>query len=121
MKGPDGRVNIISCIVPLMKKSARVAGTVTLGAALTIGGIGIGIGMAPPASAGCQATVIPGESYCDKPVGPNGVWERCHQPPSYPVFGGRGVIEDVTPPPECYPIDPAQPVPLGQPPSHIDD
>lgn len=94
-----------------MIKSARVAGTVTLGAALTFGGVGIGIGLAPPASAGCQGTLIPGESYCDKPPGPNGVYERCHQAPSYPVFGGRGVIEDVTPPPECYPVDPSQPIP----------
>jgi hypothetical protein len=104
-----------------MMKSARIAGTAAMGAALTIGGIGIGIVMAPAASAGCQATLIPGESYCDKPPGPNGVYERCHQAPSYPVYGGRGVIEDVTPPPECYPVDPAQPVPLGQPPNHIDD
>ena len=104
-----------------MLKSARVAGTVALGAALTFGGIAIGIGTAAPASAGCQPSPIPGESYCDKPIGPDGVWQRCHQGPGYVVWGGPGVIREVTPPPDCYPVDPAQPVPLGQPPNHIDD
>ncbi|WP_420872389.1 CDGP domain-containing protein [Mycobacterium shigaense] len=63
----------------------------------------------------------PEESYCDKPIGPDGTWERCHQGPSYPVYGGPGVVETRTPPPECYPIDPTQATPLGQPPNHIDD
>ncbi|MCV7032222.1 CDGP domain-containing protein [Mycobacterium sherrisii] len=100
-----------------MMKLAWVAAAASLGAALTIGGLET----APKASAGCQAALLPGEWYCDKPIGPDGTWERCHQSPSYPVYGGKGVIEDITPPPDCYPIDPAQPVPLGQPPNHIDD
>jgi hypothetical protein len=99
-----------------MMKSAWAAAIASVGAALTIG-----IGSAPTASAGCQPTPIPGESYCDKPVGPTGTRERCYQRPSYPLFGPRGVIGEATPPPECYPVDPAQPAPLGQPPNHIDD
>lgn len=104
-------------MVPIVMKLAWVAAAGSVGAALTIGGIAT----APSASAGCQAGIIPGESYCDKPIGPDGTWERCHQGPSYPVYGGPGVIESRTPPPECYPIDPTQAVPLGQPPTHIDD
>jgi hypothetical protein len=104
-------------MVRVMMKSAWAAAIASVGAALTMGGIG----SAPTASAACQPTPIPGESYCDKPVGPNGIWERCYQRPSTPIFGPRGVMGEVTPPPECYPVDPAQPAPLGQPPNHIDD
>ncbi|WP_139813640.1 CDGP domain-containing protein [Mycobacterium simiae] len=100
-----------------MMKLAWCGAAALLGAALTIGGLGT----APKAFAGCQPGLLPGESYCDKPVAPDGTWERCHQGASYPVYGGKGVIEDITPPPECYPVDPTQPVPLGQPSNHIDD
>jgi hypothetical protein len=71
---------------------------------------GMSVGLAAPASAGCQTQAF--AQYCDGPVPPDGTWDRCQW-----TFQA-GVPSTY----RCYPIDPAQPwpmFPLGQPQYHI--
>ena len=81
---------------------------------------GAGIGLAAPASAGCETQ--PFAQYCDGPIRPDGTWDRCFQAAQQPVFGQYGQMTGYTAPVgRCYPVDPnAFPqFPLGQPLYHI--
>jgi len=69
-----------------------------------------GIGVAAPASAGCETQ--PFAMYCDSAAQPDGTWDRCQS-----TFQS-GVPSTY----RCYPVDPSQPwpmFPLGQPQYHI--
>ncbi|BBZ50159.1 hypothetical protein MHEI_18760 [Mycobacterium heidelbergense] len=81
-----------------------------LAASAMVGGlVGVGVGLAPAASAGCQSTA-PFESYCDFPVQPNGSWQRCHEQPGGPISDGR-VLGEAAPLEECFRVDPSLPWP----------
>jgi hypothetical protein len=91
-------------------------------AASVLGGglVGVGVGLAPPASAGCQPGA-PLESFCDFPVQPNGNWQRCHEAPGGPVEDGR-VVGELPPVEECFLVNPSLPWPINNvgPHYHID-
>jgi hypothetical protein len=92
--------------------------------ALAALGIGAGIALAPPASAGCQSAT-PQDTYCDDPIAPDGTWRRCHQNSGYRQYwGSPWVFGPVVPPTtKCYRVDPSQPwpaLPAFQPQYHID-
>ncbi|BBZ41186.1 CDGP domain-containing protein [Mycobacterium conspicuum] len=92
-----------------------------LAASALVGGlIGVGVALAPPASAGCQPG-DPLESFCDFPVRPNGTWQRCHEAPGGPVMDGR-VVGELPPIEECFLVDPSLPWPPANvgPHFHID-
>lgn len=81
-----------------------------LAASAMVGGlVGVGVGLAPSASAGCQTTA-PFESYCDFPIQPNGTWQRCHEAPGDTIDDGR-VVTQGPPREECYNVNPSLPWP----------
>jgi hypothetical protein len=88
--------------------------------ALTATFIGGGIACAPAASAGCEGPPL--AQVCDKPVNPDGSWQRCMTAYGGPVYGNP--VGSYFPNTwKCFNIHPQQ-VPLapaGQPQYHIDD
>lgn len=89
--------------------AARVALTATLCCA------GAGIVTAAPASAGCEN--MGQYQYCDLPLRPDGTFDRCR------IINGQGVgglpnfrAGEL----RCYPINPSQFYPWGEPRYHID-
>jgi len=79
---------------------------------------------APPATAypgdpaaGCETQVF--AMYCDGPIRPDGTWQRCTS--TAPSYTGGAYPVYVPPTYMCRVIgDPVPPLPLGQPPHHID-
>ncbi|MBN7559759.1 Uncharacterised protein [Mycobacteroides abscessus subsp. massiliense] len=81
---------------------------------------GVGIGLAAPASAGCETQ--PFAQYCDGPIKADGTWDRCFTSAPQATFGQYGQVSGWVPSTgRCYPIDPNEfpPTPLGQPQYHI--
>lgn len=73
----------------------------------------LGVGIAAPASAGCETQAF--AQYCDGPIRPDGTFDRCQT-----AFGQTYPYIPTTH--RCYPVDPSQPwpmFPLGQPQHHI--
>lgn len=113
-----------SAYAPVMKRI--LMSTVVAGAAL----IGGAINSEAPAGAipgdpmaGCETQVF--ANYCDGPVRPDGSWKRCLFARGQ-YTGGFGDVPGVyTPPVEnCFVVpgpDQIPPLPLGQPPHHIDE
>lgn len=90
-----------------------------LGAVLTVGVL---IGPAPQANAGCQygGPVI---SKCDGPIQPDGTWQRCVGTWGYVPSGFSSHLVPVK---RCDPMGPGHPyfpgdVNFSEPPTHIDD
>jgi hypothetical protein len=95
---------------------AGLATSAVVGALTTVG-----VGLAAPASAGCETAPPEGE-YCDAPVQPDGTWNRCYRQPRQTTYGGRGVFGQRPPVNACFGVDPSLPwpdEPLG-PHYHID-
>src|SRR5262245_2360168 len=91
-------------------KVALFCGVMTMLAAMCIG-------MAAPASAGCETQAF--AQYCDGPTRPDGTWDRCQVAFGQGYPGLNGYVPTTQ---RCYPIDPSQPwpmFPLGQPQYHI--
>lgn len=83
--------------------------------------ITVGVGLAAPASAGCEPAP-PDGAYCDAPIKPDGTWERCYGQPGETTFGGRRVVGETPPESDCFGVDPTLPwpdAPVG-PHYHID-
>ena len=99
-----------------MKIAAALAG-------ITIGGIMLALPGSPTANAvpgdpmaGCETGLF--STYCDGPIREDGSWKRC-------LFASAQYVGGVYIPPvqNCFIVtgpDQIPPMPLGQPPQHID-
>lgn len=99
-----------------MPTSTRICLAVAAVAILT----GIGVGLAAPASAGCETQ--PFAQYCDGPLKADGTWDRCFTSAPQATFGQYGQVSGWVPSTgRCYPVDPNEfpPTPIGQPQYHI--
>lgn len=88
------------------------------------GALALGLMTAAPAAAvpgdpmpGCETQVF--ATYCDGPIREDGSWKRCLFVPAQPTYGG-GFAPPVQ---NCFivpGVDQIPPLPLGQPPHHIE-
>jgi hypothetical protein len=83
--------------------------------------VSVGVGLAAPASAGCEAAP-PNGAYCDDPIQPDGNWNRCYGQPGDTTVEGRGIVGLDPAVSDCFLVNPNIPwpdAPLG-PHYHID-